>query len=78
MRARENAAHSRSRRRRVTRPQCVAAPVLLGLMTAGDKPGHRQVAPSVVVPVEDRQLLRPMGRVIGRIEIGRKVSSVFQ
>ena len=42
-------------------------------MVEGHEASHRQVAPGVVVPVEEGQLLRAVRRVIGRVQIDRQV-----
>src|SRR5271166_3344569 len=34
-----------------------------------DETHHRQVTPGIVMAVEKRQLLRPMGRIVGRVQI---------
>jgi hypothetical protein len=45
--------------------------VLLGLVVEGHEPEQGQVAPGVVVAVEERELLLAMGGVVRRIEIDR-------
>ena len=60
-----------ARRGRVARPQDRRAQILLGLVVEGQKGQQREIAPAVVVPVEERELLRAVGRIIGRVEIDR-------
>ena len=64
-----------ARGRRIARPQHRRAQVLLGFVVEGEKRQQRQITPTVVVSVEERELLRAMGRVIGRIEINRDLPS---
>ena len=51
--------------------QHVRKQILIRLLVERQEPGHRQVAPGVVVTVEEGQLLGAVGRVIGRIQIDR-------
>ena len=60
-----------ARRRRIARAQDRRAEILLGLVIEGHERQQRQVAPRVVVPIEERELLRAMRRVIGGIEVDR-------
>jgi len=43
--------------------------ILFGFVVEADEAHHRQVAPRVVVRVEERQLLRAVRWVVGRVEI---------
>lgn len=43
----------------------------LDLVVEGQRPDDRQVAVRVVVSIEERELLRTMGRIVGRIQINR-------
>jgi hypothetical protein len=56
---------------RIARTQHRGAEILLGLAVEGQKGQQRQIAPGVVVPVEKRELLRPMRGIVSRIEIDR-------
>lgn len=58
-------------RRRVARPQHVRKQILLGLGVKLNESRHRQVAPGVVVAVEQAQLLRAVRRIVGGIEFYR-------
>lgn len=55
--------------------RCIAGPqergteVLIRFVVKGQERDHRQVAPGVVVAVEERELLGTVGRVVGRIQI---------
>jgi len=57
------------RRRGLAGSQHRREQVLLGLVVESDKPHHGQIAPSVVIAVEQGQLLGPVGRVVGGIQI---------
>ena len=56
-------------RRHVARAQYGGAEILFGFVVEADKTHHRQVAPGVVVSVEERQLLRAVRGIVGRIQI---------
>jgi hypothetical protein len=56
---------------RVARAQHVSEQVLVGFVIEGEKACHRQVAPRVVVPVEEGQLLRSMRGTVRRVQIDR-------
>jgi hypothetical protein len=56
---------------RIAWPQNVGKQGLLGLVIEGQEAGDRQVAPAIVMSVEERQLLAPVGRVVSRIEVDR-------
>jgi hypothetical protein len=58
-----------ARRRRVAGTKDRGAQVLLDLVIEGHEGQQREIAPAVVVPVEEGELLRAVGRVIGRVEI---------
>jgi len=64
-----------ARRRRVARPEDRRTQVLLDVVVEGEERQQRQIAPAVVVAVEEGELLRAVGRVIGRVEIDRDVPS---
>ena len=56
---------------RLAVPQQWCAQILLGFAVEGQKAKHRQLAPVVVVPVEERVLLRSVRRVVRRVQIDR-------
>src|SRR5713101_1595367 len=58
----------------VARPEDRGAEVLLDLVVKGQKGQQREITPAIVVPIEEGELLRAMGRIIGRIEIDRDAS----
>ena len=43
--------------------------VLLGFVVEGEKADYGQVAPGVVMAIEERQLLRAVRGIVGRIQI---------
>src|SRR5206468_1925763 len=53
------------------RPEDRRTQVLLGFVVEGEERQERQIAPAVVMAVEEGELLRAVRRVIGRIEIDR-------
>ena len=61
--------HRTGRRRHVAGTQHGGAQILFGFVIEADETHHRQVAPGVVVAVEERQLLRAVGGIVGRIQI---------
>ena len=56
---------------RLAVPQQRRAQILLGFAVEGQEAKQRQVAPVVVVAVEERVLLRPVRRVVRRVQIDR-------
>ncbi len=60
-----------ARRRRIARPEDRRTQVLLGFVVEGEERQQWQIAPAVVVPVEEGELLRAVGRVVGGVEIDR-------
>ena len=53
--------------------------ILFGFVVEADETHHRQVAPVVVVSVEEGQLLCPMSWIVGRIQIdGHQAGTVVQ
>ena len=59
------------RGRGVARPQHRGHRELLGLVVEGHRRHDRQVAPRVVVAVEERELLLAVGRVVGGVQVDR-------
>src|SRR5881628_2023656 len=57
--------------RRVARAQDGGDGILLGLVGERHRGHHRQIAPRVVVAVEEAELLLPMGGIVGGIEVDR-------
>ena len=51
--------------------QHVGEQVLIRLLVEGQEPGHRQIAPGVVVAVEKSQLLGAVRRIVGGVQIDR-------
>ena len=68
--------HRAHRRGHVAGTQHGSAQILLGLVVEADETHHRQVAPAVVVSVEEGQLLRTMGGIVGRIKIDGDAAGV--
>ena len=60
-----------ARRGRVAGAQDRGAQVLLDLVIEGHEGQQREIAPAVVMPVEEGELLRAVGRVIGGVEVDR-------
>jgi hypothetical protein len=48
------------------------AQILFGFLMETDKTQHRQIAPVIAMPVEERQLLRTMRGIVGGIQIRKK------
>src|ERR1039457_1847754 len=59
------------RSRGIAGAQYIGEQVLLGLLVEGQEPSHRQVAPGVVVAVEEGELLRAMSRIVRRVQVNR-------
>ena len=57
--------------RRVAGPQHGGDGILLRLVAEGHRGDDRQIAPGVVVAIEEGQLLLAVGRIVGRIEVDR-------
>ena len=57
--------------RRIAGPQHGGDGILLRLVAESHRGDDRQIAPGVVVAIEEGQLLLVVGRVVGRIEIDR-------
>ncbi|MDA1093883.1 MAG: hypothetical protein O3A25_11545 [Acidobacteria bacterium] len=57
--------------RHVARAQHGCGQIRLGFVVEGQKRQQGQITPTVVVPVEERQLLSAMGRIVGGVEIDR-------
>ena len=58
----------------VARSQDRGAEVLVGFVVEGQEGQQRQIAPAVIVAIEERELLRAMGRVIGGVQIDRNAA----
>src|SRR3989454_11143932 len=63
-----------TRRSRIPWTEQRRTEILLALVIKGDERQQGQIAPRVIVPVEERELLRAVGRVVGRIEVDRDVA----
>ena len=50
-------------------PQHRREQVLLLLVVEAHKSHHRQIAPAIVMAIEEAELLRAMGRIVGRVQI---------
>src|SRR5271157_4300447 len=61
--------HRTGCRRHVAGAQHGGAQIRFRLVIKADETHYRQVAPAVVMSVEKRQLLRPLGGIVGRIQI---------
>src|ERR1035441_2225003 len=59
------------RRRGLAGSQDRREQVLLRLVIEGDKSHHGQIAPGVVIAVEQSQLLGSVGRIVGGIQVDR-------
>jgi hypothetical protein len=55
----------------ITGAQYVRKQIVVRLLVEGQEPSHRQIAPGVVVTVEERQLLDAVRWIIGRVQIDR-------
>src|SRR5271165_4080340 len=56
-------------RRHVAGAQHGGTQIRFRLVIEADETHHRQVAPGIVMAVEKRQLLRPVGGIVGRVQI---------
>ena len=55
------------------------AEILFGFVVEADKTHHRQVTPGIVMSVEERQLLRAVRGIVGRVQIdGDAISAMAQ
>src|SRR5450631_1154578 len=55
----------------ITGAQYIGEQVLLGLLIEAQEPAYRQVAPRVVVAIEERELLSPMRRIVRGVKVNR-------